>query len=285
MKFESMLSRQIIGCDKEYASADCVVFGAPFDGTASFRPGSRFSPSAIRTESIGIETYSPYQQKDLEDTAVCDIGDIDLPFGNTARALLLIEQTVSQIIKDGKKPIMLGGEHLISLPAIHSVQERYGDLCILHFDAHADLREDYLGEKLSHSTVMRRVYDLLGKDRIFQFGIRSGTQDEFAFANAGNTTMEPFTLHTVKKVVQFIGNRPVYLSVDLDVLDPSEFPGTGTPEAGGVRFLELLEALLKLSPLSIVGADLVELAPHYDVSGMSTALACKLLREILLLIQ
>ena len=276
---------QFIGCDKPYRTARTVLFGAPYDSTTSFRPGTRFGPAAMRAESFGIETYSPLQDRDLvDDTAVFDSGDIELPFGAPTPALKLIERRARQILKDGKRPFLLGGEHLVTLGAVRAVAEKYPNLHILHFDAHADLREDYLGNPLSHACVLRRCHDLLGDGRIFQFGIRSGTREEFRFMKDGHVTTEPFTLTTVEKVVRKLPKGvPVYLTVDMDVIDPSEFPGTGTQEAGGVRYLELLAAVRQiLGNLNIVGLDNVELSPALDPTGRSTALACKFLREELL---
>lgn len=270
-----------IGCDCPYDSADAVVFGAPFDSTTSFRPGTRFGSKAMRNDSFGIETYSPYQDLDLEDYRVCDIGDLELPFGNSPRVLDQLYDTAKEILQDGKLPVMLGGEHLASLGPIRAAAEQYPELCILHFDAHTDLREDYLGETLSHATVMRRAWDLLGDNRIFQFGIRSGERAEFYWAKE-HTHLQKFNFDHLDSVVEQLKGRPVYFSIDLDVLDPSAFPGTGTPEAGGVTFPQLLSAILLAGQLNIVGMDVMELCPIYDPSGVSTAIACKTLRELLL---
>ena len=278
-------SNQFIACDKKYRDADTVLFGAPYDSTTSFRPGTRFGPNAMRAESFGIETYSPLQDRDLvDDTVVFDSGDIELPFGAPAPALKMIERRARRILADGKRPFLLGGEHLVTLGSVRAVAAKYPDLRILHFDAHADLRTDYLGNPLSHACVLRRCHDLLGDGRIFQFGIRSGTRDEFQFMKDGHVTTEPFTLATVGKVVKKLpAGVPVYLTVDMDVIDPSEFPGTGTQEAGGVRYVDLLAAVrLILENLNVVGLDNVELNPGLDATGRSTALACKFLREELL---
>ena len=270
-----------IGCEKEWEEARAVIFGAPFDSTTSFRPGARFGPAAMRSESFGIETYSPYQDKDLEDLKIFDAGDLELPFGNAAAALDAIEEAEDEVLGAGKIPVLLGGEHLVTLGAVRAAAKRHPNLRIVHFDAHADLREDYLGEKLSHASVIRRCWDILGDGRIFQFAIRSGSRDEMKWSDA-HTTMEKFRAQTINEAVKTIGEAPVYVTLDLDAVDPSEFPGTGTPEAGGLRFTELLEALLALRPLNIVAFDICELSPHYDHSGASTALACKTLREMLL---
>ena len=283
---------QFIGCDKEYEEADTVLFGAPYDSTTSFRPGTRFGPAAMRMESFGIETYSPLQDRDLVDDAkVFDSGDLELPFGAPEPALKLIEERAAEILADGKRPFLLGGEHLVTLGAFRAVQKKYPDVVVIHFDAHADLREDYLGNPLSHACVLRRIHDLIGDSRIYQFGIRSGTRDEFAFMKDGHVTTEPFSDSSLAAVVASIeqsnnpNNRtiPVYLTVDMDVLDPSEFPGTGTQEAGGFRYAQLVnDVRLICSRLNVVAMDNVELNPGLDPTGRSTALACKFLRECLL---
>ena len=271
-----------IAADADFVDARAVLFGAPFDGTTSFRPGTRFGPAAIRAESDGIETYSPYQNKDLEDIAVFDSGDLELPFGNTEKVLEMIEARTAEILNAGKMPVMLGGEHLVTLGAVRAMVQKYPELHIIHFDAHTDLRDDYLGERLSHATVIRRCHDLLGDGRIHQFGIRSGERAEWDFAFA-HTDFHPFNVKDVLDVVLALGSDvPVYVTLDLDVLDPSLFGGTGTPEAGGVFFQDLEEALLALEALNVVGFDMNELSPHYDASGVSTAVACKVLREMLL---
>lgn len=271
-----------IAAEADFDEARAVIFGAPFDGTTSFRPGTRFGPGAIRAESDGIETYSPYQNKDLEDIAVFDSGDLLLPFGNTEAVLDMICARTAEILEAGKKPVMLGGEHLVTLGAVRAMVQKYPELHIIHFDAHTDLRDDYLGERLSHATVIRRCHDLLGDGRIHQFGIRSGERAEWDFAFA-HTDFHPFNVKDVLDVVLALGSDvPVYVTLDLDVLDPSLFCGTGTPEAGGVFFQDLEEALLALEALNVVGFDMNELSPHYDASGVSTAVACKVLREMLL---
>lgn len=272
-----------IGCDNEYEDSDIVIFGAPFDSTTSYRPGTRFASAAIRNESYGIETYSPYQDKDLEDYCIFDGGDLELPFGSIDQALYDICTFTNRILEDGKRPFMIGGEHLVTLGAVEAVFEKYPDLHIVHFDAHTDLREEYLGVKKSHATVIRRCHDLVGDGRIFQFGIRSGERREFVWAEE-HTHLNKFNFDTLEDVVEQLKGKPVYFTLDLDVLDPSQFPGTGTPEAGGVTFLQLMDALRLISELNIVGLDMNELSPPYDTSGASTAMACKLLREILLYI-
>lgn len=280
-----MLNKNVhtfIACDAEYEDSKIILFGAGFDGTTSFRPGTRFAPSAIRNESFGIETYSPYQNKDMLDYYFFDSGDLELPFGSTTRVIADIAMRTDRIISDRKIPFMIGGEHLVTLGSVMAVSEKYDDLYILHFDAHADLRDDYLGQKLSHACVMRRCHEIVGDDHIFQFGIRSGDRDEFFFADE-HTEMHKFSLDGIEAVIEKLKGKNVYLTVDLDVLDPSVFPGTGTPEAGGVSFDELRKTLtLVCKKLNIVGCDVNELSPQYDQSGVSTAVACKIIREMLL---
>ncbi|WP_207706706.1 agmatinase [Acetobacterium tundrae] len=270
-----------LGCDSNYQEATTVVFGAPFDSTTSFRPGTRFASKTMRGDSDGLETYSPYQDKDLADINVFDGGDLELCFGDTKKALGQIEAFTAQILGDNKLPVMIGGEHLVTLGAVQAVARKYPDLHVVHFDAHADLRDDYLGARLSHATVLHRVWDLVGDDRIFQFGIRSGDRSEFRWGKEHVVTQK-FDFQGLDQVVEQLSGKPIYFTLDLDVLDPSVFPGTGTPEPGGVNFLQLLEAIQMVSKLSIVGCDINELSPVYDQSGVSTAVACKVLRELLL---
>lgn len=271
-----------MACEAGIEEADIVLFGAPFDGTTSYRPGTRFGSSAIRRESYGVESYSPYQDMDLEDISVMDSGDLDLPFGNTEMALEAIKERTEEILNASAIPFMLGGEHLVTLGAFRAVHRQYPDAVILHFDAHADLRDDYLGVSLSHACVLRRCWELIGDGKIFQFGIRSGDQAELKWGKEHVNT-HFFDLEGVEAVLEQVKGRPVYLTVDLDVLDPSVFPGTGTPEPGGVSFDELRKAVTRICRTArIVGCDVNELSPHYDPSGRSTMAACKLVREMLL---
>ncbi len=281
-----MLNRNVetfLGCDNAYGESKIVLFGAPFDSTTSYRPGTRFASKTMRSESFGLETYSPYQDRDLEDIPVFDGGDLELCFGNTEKALSPIEAFSEQILADGKIPCMIGGEHLVTLGAMRAAVKRYPDLHVVHFDAHADLRDEYLGEPLSHAAVLHRVWELVGDEKIFQFGIRSGDRSEFVWGK-NHVNTQKFNFDGLEQAVEKLRGEPVYFTIDLDVLDPSVFPGTGTPEPGGVTFLQLLEAAIKVSRLNIVGFDLVELSPVYDQSGVSTAVACKMLRELLLAI-
>ena len=274
-----------IGCESSFEEASIVLYGAPFDSTTSFRPGARFGPSAMRHESFGLETYSPYQDKDLMDISVLDSGDLELCFGSSEMALSDIEKRAEEILGAGKFPLLLGGEHLVTLAAVRAVAAKYPDLHIIHFDAHADLRDDYLGAKLSHACVLRRCHEIVGDGHIHQFCIRSGEREEFQFASR-HTDFHPFTFEGLGETIRELKEKqvPVYFTIDLDCLDPSVFPGTGTPEAGGVSFLELLKAIRTVSQANVAGADVNELAPVLDASGVSTATACKVLRELLLAI-
>ena len=272
-----------IGCDAEYADADLVIFGAPFDSTTSYRPGTRYGSSAIRHESFGLETYSPYQDEDLEDYKVFDSGDLELCFGSSEAALMDIEERANKILQDNKFPLLIGGEHLVTLGAFRAALKKHPDLHIIHFDAHTDLRDDYLGAKLSHACVIRRCHDLIGDGKIHQFCIRSGERDEFRFAKE-HTDLHKFNFEGLEETVKAIGDAPVYFTIDLDCLDPSAFPGTGTPEAGGVSFMELLNAIEAVCKCNLIAADVNELSPMLDTSGASTALACKVVRELMLAI-
>jgi len=274
----------LFALESSLEQAKTVIFGAPYDCTTSFRPGARFGPTAMRNESFGLESYSPYQDKDLFDYEICDAGDLELPFGGPEQAQALIEEQAEILFAAGKRPFMLGGEHLVTLAPVRAALRHHPDLCIIHFDAHTDLREEYLGQPLSHATVMRRCWDLVGDGRIFQFGIRSGLRNEFYWARE-HTHLQKHNFGGLEDVLAQIGDRPIYFTIDLDVLDPSVFPGTGTPEAGGVTFPQLLEAMEKVCKGNVIGCDLVELSPNYDHSGMSTAVACKILRELLLALE
>lgn len=272
-----------IACESSYEDAQTVLFGAPYDSTTSYRPGTRFASRAIRSESFGLETYSPYQDKDLEEIQVFDSGDLELSFGRVDLALADIKARTQTILADNKRPFMIGGEHLVTLPAVEATFEKYPDLQVIQFDAHTDLREAYLDAKLSHATVIRRIHDFLGDGKIHQFGIRSGERAEFQFAKE-HTNLHKYNLEGLKEAVAALKDTPVYLTIDLDVFDPGVFPGTGTPEAGGIFFMEFVESLKLISQLNIVALDVNELSPALDQSGASTALACKVVRELLLAI-
>lgn len=270
------LDRNWMAQNEDYNSSDIVMLGMPFDGTVSYRPGSRFAPEMIRLASWGLETYSPYFNKDLEDVNFHDIGDLDLPLGNTYKSLEVIKANVEQIYDDGKKVFGIGGEHLVTLPTIQAISKFYKNLNVIHFDAHTDLRKEYLGEAMSHSAVIYHIGEIIGFKNVKQIGIRSGMKEEFDIMEKYHTRLDfPEQLSQMK-------NKNVFVTVDLDVLDPSIMPGTGTPEAGGLTFSKLMDWIKELKGLNIVGADVVELSPHYDASGASTAVATKIIRELLM---
>ena len=270
------LDRNWIGQNEDYASSDIVMLGMPFDGTVSYRSGSRFAPEQIRLASWGLEDYSPRFDKHLEDVNFHDAGDLEFPLGNTYKSLDLIEENVEQIYKDGKRVFGIGGEHLVTLPEIKAVAKFHKDLAIVHFDAHTDLREEYLGEEMSHSAVIRHASKIVGPENLKQIGIRSGMKEEWEFMKKHNTL-----IHKYSELDELKGKK-IFVTVDLDCLDPSVMPGTGTPESGGMQFNELMGWFEYLKNFDIVGADVVELAPDYDASGVSTAVATKVIRELLM---
>ncbi|MBQ7127040.1 agmatinase [bacterium] len=272
------LDRDWMGANKDYDSSNVVMLGLPFDGTVSYRSGSRFAPEQIRLASWGLEEYSPYFDKHLEDCNFYDAGDLEFPLGNTIKTLDVIEQNVLDIYKDGKKVFGIGGEHLVTLPEIKAVSKFVDNLAIVHFDAHTDLREEYMGEKLSHSAVIRHCGEIVGFENIKQIGIRSGMKEEFELMQKYNTRAYKHSDLDVLK------NKNIFVTVDLDVLDTSIMPGTGTPEVGGMSFNELIDWFKYLKQFKIIGADVVELAPDYDASGASTAVATKVIRELLMII-
>ena len=270
------LDKNWMGQNSDYESSKIVMLGLPFDGTVSYRPGSRFAPEQIRLASWGLEEYSPYFDKHLEDCNFHDAGDLEFPLGNTVKSLDVIEKNVREIYNDGKKVFGIGVEHLVTLPEIKAVSEFYKDLAVIHFDAHTDLREEYLGEALSHSAVIRHVGNIIGFENIKQIGIRSGMKEEFDLMKKYNTQIFDYS------ELDCLKDKPIFVTVDLDVLDTSIMPGTGTPECGGLKFNDLIGWFKYLSHFNIVGADVVELAPDYDASGASTAVATKVIRELLM---
>ncbi len=271
------LDRNWIGQNEDYSTSDIIMLGLPFDGTVSYRSGSRFAPEQIRLASWGMEDYSPRFDKHLQDVNFHDAGDLEFPLGNTYKSLDLIEKNVEEIYKDGKRVFGIGGEHLVTLPEIKAVSKFYKDLAVVHFDAHTDLREEYLGEEMSHSAVIRHISKIIGPENIKQIGIRSGMKEEWEFMKEHNTLIYEYSgLDALK-------DKKIFVTVDLDVLDPSVLPGTGTPESGGMQFNELIGWFEYLKDFDIIGADVVELAPDYDASGVSTAVAGKVIRELLMI--
>jgi agmatinase len=270
-----VFNHEFIGSRAGDESARLLLLGCPLDATSSFRGGTKFAPESIRKASWTLETYSPYLKQDLEDLMFCDAGNLELRPGDLSFSLDAITDAVSEALQEDRRVIVLGGEHLVSYPILRAVQERFKGIQIVHFDAHCDMRDEYEGQRLSHATVMKRIRES-GVTKILQVGIRSGTRREFEEADCiGSAEMLASRLDR---------NRPVYLSFDMDVFDPSLVAGVTTPEPGGLMFGEVMQYLSVLDGLSIVGADIVELAPDYDTTFVSSICAAKVVREILMLV-
>ncbi len=286
MRFDEAYSGNVfIKSHPSFEESEAVLYGMPMDWTVSYRPGSRFGPTRIREVSIGLEEYSPYLDRELEEVKYFDAGDIPLPFGNASRSLEMIEEFVDQVLQAGKFPLGMGGEHLVSWPVMKSMYKKYPDLAIIHMDAHTDLREEYEGEPLSHSTPIRKVAELIGPENVYSFGIRSGMKEEFEWAKENGMHISKFeVLEPLKDILPKLAGRPVYVTIDIDVLDPAHAPGTGTVDAGGITSKELLAAIHEIahSDIHVVGADLVEVAPIYDHSEQTANTASKLIREMIL---
>ena len=263
---------------------DCRVglFGVPYDGTTSFRPGTRFGPAAIREVSTGLETYCPQLNRDLEDLNFADLGAVDIPFGNPEPVLIKVKQATEAVLALGLKPLMLGGEHSISSGAVEAVAQHHPDLVLVQLDAHADLRDTWLGARHSHACAMRRCLDILPSQTLFQLSIRSGTREEFNELH-GSGRLIP-NIDALQQALSPLRGRPLYLTVDLDWFDPSVLPGTGTPEPGGYHWSDFASLVEVLREHHLVAADVVELAPQLDTSGISSVLAAKVTRSLLLLL-
>ncbi|MED3937058.1 agmatinase [Priestia megaterium] len=286
MRFDEAYSGNVfIGSHPVFEESEAVLYGMPMDWTVSYRPGSRFGPTRIREVSIGLEEYSPYLDRELEEVKYFDAGDIPLPFGNPQRSLNMIEEYIDQLLAADKFPLGMGGEHLVSWPVMKAMSKKYPDLAIIHMDAHTDLREEYEGEPLSHSTPIRKVAELIGPKNVYSFGIRSGMKEEFQWAKENGMHISKFeVLEPLKEILPTLAGRPVYVTIDIDVLDPAHAPGTGTVDAGGITSKELLASIhaIAKSDLRIVGGDLVEVAPIYDPSEQTANTASKLIREMIL---
>lgn len=276
---EYIQSSTFIKAVKEHEQAKVVLFGAPMDYTVSFKSGSRFGPQGIRNASQGLEEYSPILNGRLSNVKFADVGDLILPFGNVEKSIEVIYESTKEIVTNGQIPFMLGGEHLVTYPAVKAVWEKHQDLVLLHFDAHTDLRDEFFGEKLSHATVIRRIIDFMNPNSIFQFGIRSGEQHEFEYANLHTHLTQDVVLDPLAKVLAQIEGKPIYITLDIDVFDPAFAPGTGTQEPGGISSYEFLKVIKLLKGQNIVGMDLVEVSPPLDPSGITSVLGAKLVRE------
>jgi len=254
-----------------------TVIGVPYDATASFRRGARFAPAAIRWASQSIESYSPVLDRDLEEVAVVDIGDLPVEH---LPAEAMIDEVVRAVGAAAGLPVVLGGVHTVTAGAVRALAARHPALRALILDAHLDLHEEYEGTRWSHASTTCRLMESVRKDRIALLGVRAGTREEFA-AGRGLLAAER-RLAVDRTLWSQLEGHPVYLSVDIDVVDPSAAPGTGNPEPGGPAAEELLDLLRILAPLRVVGVDVVEVAPPYDASGRTAVLAATLLREALL---
>jgi len=271
----------LCGCGADYENSIIVLFGAPFESRTIHRGGVAKAPSAIRYASANIETFSPYLRTDMRDVNIFDAGDLDISSKEVITAIDAVESFCGKIHDDGKTPVMMGGEHIMTCGAVRAAAARWPELAVLQFDAHTDLKRDYRGETFSGCTLMRRVWDILGDGRIYQFGVRSGSREEFEWSSE-HTRIETGSANSIDSCAEAVMSRPIYITVDLDVIDPAELPATGTPEAGGMSFRALYDALLSLRGLDVVGFDICELYPPYDTTGASTSLAAKLLREMLI---
>lgn len=271
-----------LACSADVAAARVVLLGAPLDVTVSYRPGTRRGPEAVRRASWDLEEFSLYQERDLTDVPAADLGDLALPPGSIERGLAAIGRAVENLAHQGKIPFLLGGEHLVTLPAVRALSERYPDLLLIQLDAHADLREEYEGEKLSHATVMRQISSFLPPENIYQLGIRSCTREELSFART-HTRFFPYEVEApLRRILPELAGQPVYLTIDIDVFDPAFAPGVGTPEPGGQSVREVLTALRLLRGINLVGLDIVEVCPPFDPSERTAVLAALLARELLL---
>ena len=263
------------------------IMGFCFDGTTSFRPGARFGPDAIREASFGIETYSPYLDRDLEDYAIIDTGNLPI-YPSKWRLTNDYFHEISKDLKlqeDQIKILTLGGEHSISYGPIRLCLDQFSDLVVIHLDAHTDLRDGYLEEKFSHASIMKRVWDHMDKENLLlQYGIRSGLKEEFDFMRE-NDTLSSSLKDLLNKIQKIHSTRPIYLTLDLDFFDPAYLPGTGTPEPGGETFHSFISIMKSLKDKNLVGADIVELAPLIDSTGNSSVFASKVTREVLLALQ
>ncbi len=271
-----------LGSGDSLAAAAVVLLGAPMDYTVSFRSGARSAPAAIRRLSLVLEEYSVAAGRDLTEISFFDAGDMVLPYGNVEKSLKSIKEAVFTIAAAGKIPFLLGGDHLVSFPAVQALYRLYPDLTVLHFDAHADLRPHYQGEKLSHASVVYRLLEDVGIKEVYQFGIRSATREEMLFADARTNLFLNEVIAPLKEVVSDLKECPLYITVDIDVLDPAFAPGTGTPEPGGISAEGFLRIPEVLADNRVVGLDLVEVSPPYDQVETTALLAAKFIREALL---
>ena len=269
-----------MGARRNPSGCRVALFGVPYDGTTSFRPGTRFGPAAIREVSTGLETYCPQLDRDLEDLAYADIGAVEIPYGDPEPVVDAVCHATSTVLAAGMKPLMLGGEHSISSGAVAAVAKQHPDLVLVQLDAHADLRHEWLGARHSHACAMRRSLEVLPSQQLMQIAIRSGTRDEFKELQSSGRLI---SVQDIPNRMSELRGRPIYLTVDLDWFDPAVMPGTGTPEPGGFIWNDFAAVINELCHHRLMGADVVELAPQLDPSGISSILAAKVTRSLLLL--
>ncbi|SMB99088.1 agmatinase [Thermanaeromonas toyohensis ToBE] len=281
-KFTFLQGGVFLGSTDNYVDSWICILGLPLDVTSTFRPGSRFAPQSIRSVSEVLEEFSPFLKRDLKEVAFCDLGDLELVPGRIRENLTRIEEVASEVWKDGKLLLSLGGEHLVSYPLIRAARSHYPELAVLHFDAHADLREEYQGEKYSHATVMRLVAEEIGPSHLYQLGIRSCTWEEWVYGSENTNLFLDHIELPLSRLLPELKGRPLYLTLDIDVVDPAYAPGTGTPEPGGCRPQDIFSALYLLKDAHIIGLDIVEVSPAYDMGNITSILAAKLVREAIL---
>jgi len=280
-----------MGARRDPSGCQVGLFGVPYDGTTSFRPGTRFGPAAVRDVSNGLESYCPQLQMDLEDLAYADLGAVDIPFGAPEPVVAAVHRATRQVLDLGLRPLMLGGEHSISSGAVGAVAEQHPDLVLLQLDAHADLRDSWLGARHSHACAMRRCLEVLPSGQLLQLAIRSGTREEFQELaqtqrlihhrpDQDSTTLAA----SLRQALAPHQGKPLYLTVDLDWFDPAVMPGTGTPEPGGFLWPHFAALIEVLQEHQLVAADVVELAPQLDPTGISSVLASKVTRSLLMLL-
>jgi agmatinase len=263
-------------------AAAASIFGAPLDLTESFRTGAHGGPAAVRYMSDGLESYSPVLDRDLEDLGIRDLGDVDLEQLAMPDALNAISAAMDHAARQAKIAVMLGGEHTASLGGFRGIKRMHPNAVILQMDAHLDMRPDYEGQALTHATWLHHVGQEFGFDIIYQVGLRSGDRHEWDTARR-ETAWSSTELSLPASVRERIGTQPVYVSIDIDVLDPAHAPGTGCPEPGGATFRELATFLYSLEGLRVVGLDVMEVSPELDAANITAAAAAKLVREAILL--
>ena len=276
-----------MGAKRNIDNCTVSLLGVPYDGTSCFRPGSRFGPSAVREDSYGIETYCPQLNLDLEDIKFADVGSLDVPLGDAKLTIDYVKNGIDILLKNNLKPLIIGGEHSITTGIIKSIVTNYPELIMIQLDAHADLRDEWLGSKFSHACTMKRCLEILPSKNIFQIGIRSGTKSEFLEMNNTKRLIKHTYGENAKYLEEALKNfkgKPIYLTFDLDWFDPSVMPGTGTPEPGGYFWGDFAAIIDVIKSHNLIGADVVELSPKLDNSGISSTLAAKVIRSLIMIL-